>query len=63
MTDGARILDGKSLAQSIRVRLTERASKLREMGRPARLDAVLCGSTDNAARQYAESQARTCAEL
>ncbi|HMN40947.1 MAG TPA: bifunctional 5,10-methylenetetrahydrofolate dehydrogenase/5,10-methenyltetrahydrofolate cyclohydrolase [Phycisphaerales bacterium] len=63
MTDAARILDGKALAQAHRARIAERASVLRSAGRPARLDAILCGATDNAARQYAESQARTCAEL
>ncbi len=33
------------------------------LGRAVRLDALLIGSTDNAARQYADSQARTCREL
>jgi methylenetetrahydrofolate dehydrogenase (NADP+)/methenyltetrahydrofolate cyclohydrolase len=62
VTDGARILDGKALAQAHRAKIAERARALREM-RPVRLDAVLCGSSDNAARQYAESQARTAAEV
>jgi methylenetetrahydrofolate dehydrogenase (NADP+)/methenyltetrahydrofolate cyclohydrolase len=59
----ARIIDGKALAQEHRVRIAERVRALRASGRPVRLDAVLCGSADNAARQYAESQARTCHEL
>lgn len=71
----ARILDGRALAAEHRARLAERVKSL---GRrraiaehdhagtvpPAvRLDAVLVGADDNAARLYAESQARTCAEL
>jgi methylenetetrahydrofolate dehydrogenase (NADP+)/methenyltetrahydrofolate cyclohydrolase len=63
MSDAARILDGKALAQAHRARIAERAKALRDAGRPARLDALLCGAADTAARQYAESQARTCAEL
>lgn len=59
----ARIIDGKALAQQHRARIGERVRALRAAGRPVRLDSVLCGSTDNAARQYAESQARTAAEL
>lgn len=59
----AQLIDGKTLAQQHRARIAARASALRAGGRPVRLDAVLCGSSDNAARQYAESQARTCSEL
>lgn len=59
----ARLIDGKSLAQQHRERIAARAAALRSAGRPVRLDALLCGSSDNAARQYAESQARTCSEL
>ncbi len=59
----ARIIDGKALAQREREQIAARARALREARRPVRLDALLCGATDNAARQYAESQARTCAEL
>jgi methylenetetrahydrofolate dehydrogenase (NADP+)/methenyltetrahydrofolate cyclohydrolase len=63
MDEGARILDGKALAKAHRAKIAERAGALKAMGRPARLDAVLCGTSDDAAHQYAESQARTCAEL
>jgi methylenetetrahydrofolate dehydrogenase (NADP+)/methenyltetrahydrofolate cyclohydrolase len=63
MDDGARILDGKSLAQAHRAKIAERARALRDRGRPARLDAIICGSSDDAAHQYAESQAKTCREL
>ena len=59
----ARIIDGKALAQEHRARIAERVRALRAAGKPVRLDAVLVGSTDNAARQYADSQARTCTEL
>lgn len=57
------MIDGKTLAQAMRTRAAERAAVLRNDGRPVRLDAVLVGSADNAARQYAESQGRSCAEL
>lgn len=60
---GARIIDGKVLAQSYRDRIAQRAARLRGAGRPARLDAVLVAAGDTAARQYAESQGRTCREL
>jgi methylenetetrahydrofolate dehydrogenase (NADP+)/methenyltetrahydrofolate cyclohydrolase len=59
----ARIIDGKALAQSHRQQIAARVAALAEQGRPVRLDALLVGSTDNAARQYADSQARTCREL
>lgn len=59
----ARIIDGKALAQQHREQIASRVRALRSTGRAVRLDAVLCGSTDNAARQYADSQARTCSEL
>jgi methylenetetrahydrofolate dehydrogenase (NADP+) / methenyltetrahydrofolate cyclohydrolase len=59
----AQIIDGKSLAQQHRARIAERVRALRAEGRPVRLDAVLCGSSDDAAHQYAESQARTAREL
>lgn len=59
----ARLIDGKALAQSHRQQIAERVAALRAHGRAVRLDALLVGSTDNAARQYADSQARTCREL
>lgn len=59
----ARIIDGKALALSHREQIASRVRTLATTGRRVRLDALLVGSTDNAARQYAESQARTCREL
>jgi len=59
----ARLIDGKALAKDLRARIAERVRALKAGGRSVRLDAVLCGSSDDAAHQYAESQARTCAEL
>jgi methylenetetrahydrofolate dehydrogenase (NADP+)/methenyltetrahydrofolate cyclohydrolase len=59
----ARLLDGTALAKEYRAKIAVRVQRLRSIGGHARLDAVLVGSADNAARVYAESQARTCAEL
>lgn len=59
----ARVIDGKALAALHRTRIAERAAGLRKGGFMPRLDAVLVGSGDTAARQYAESQAKTCREL
>lgn len=59
----AKVIDGKALAHQHRQRIAERAAALRAQDFPPRLDAVLVGTGDTAARQYAESQARTCGEL
>ncbi|MGE3106720.1 MAG: bifunctional 5,10-methylenetetrahydrofolate dehydrogenase/5,10-methenyltetrahydrofolate cyclohydrolase [Phycisphaerales bacterium] len=66
----ARIIDGKALAQSHRERIAARVRAIRSAGEAAgaaarrvRLDALIIDAGDTAARQYAESQARTCAEL
>jgi methylenetetrahydrofolate dehydrogenase (NADP+)/methenyltetrahydrofolate cyclohydrolase len=59
----AKIIDGKSLANDLRVDVGIRAAKLAAGGTPARLDAVLVESGDNGARVYAENQARTCEQL
>jgi methylenetetrahydrofolate dehydrogenase (NADP+)/methenyltetrahydrofolate cyclohydrolase len=59
----ARILDGKQLASAYRDLIARRAAGRRTLGRPARLDALLVGAGDTAARQYAESQGKTCREL
>ncbi len=52
-----RIIDGKTLAENIRRRTAEQATKLRENGRPACLASVLIGG-DASARSYAQAQAR-----
>ncbi len=59
----AQVIDGKALAKQYREEIARRAATLRAAGRPVRLDALLIGSDDDAAHQYAQSQARTCAEL
>lgn len=59
----AKIIDGKAIAQDLRVNVGIRAAKLADAGTPARLDAVLVDSGDNGARVYAENQARTCEQL
>jgi len=56
----ARIIDGRALADESRARIAQRALDLRARGTPAKLDAVLVDSGDNAARVYAQNQARTC---
>jgi len=55
----ARILDGKALSAVVRDQVRARIAAA---GRPARLDAVLVGA-DAAAELYAQSQARSCAEV
>jgi methylenetetrahydrofolate dehydrogenase (NADP+) / methenyltetrahydrofolate cyclohydrolase len=59
----AQIIDGKALAHTHRDRIAARVAALRAVGGAVRLDAVLVGATDNASRQYAESQGRTCREM
>ncbi|GJM18856.1 MAG: bifunctional protein FolD [Phycisphaeraceae bacterium] len=59
----AQIIDGKALAERAREDLRARAGVLRAAGTPARLDAVLINAGDNAARVYADNQARTCDEI
>ncbi len=64
----ARIIDGKALAQSHRERIAAHVRAIRAAGTPGvaravRLDALLVDSGDSAAKQYADSQARTCREL
>lgn len=61
---GARLIDGKAIAQRVREGVAQRAQRLRERGHPARLDAVLvAGPDDAAARVYARNQAKTCGSL
>jgi methylenetetrahydrofolate dehydrogenase (NADP+)/methenyltetrahydrofolate cyclohydrolase len=62
----AQIIDGRVLAKDYRDRIAVRAAAMHRLWhgrRRVRLDAVLVDTGDAGARQYAESQARTCAEL
>jgi methylenetetrahydrofolate dehydrogenase (NADP+)/methenyltetrahydrofolate cyclohydrolase len=59
----ARIIDGVNLAQKFRDQIAQRVKAINAQGRPVRLDAVLVGDTDNAARVYANNQAKTCEAL
>ena len=63
MTQTAWILDGRKLAAEQREKVRERAASLRSQGILPRLDAVIVGSEDNAARQYAERQGEECQAL
>ncbi|MGQ0627167.1 MAG: bifunctional 5,10-methylenetetrahydrofolate dehydrogenase/5,10-methenyltetrahydrofolate cyclohydrolase [Phycisphaerales bacterium] len=59
----ARILDGKALAEQYKERLTARVQAVRARGARVRLDAILCGSADSAARVYALNQGKMCEPL
>src|SRR5204862_4300066 len=58
-----RNIDGKALAQTYREEISRRVAAVRKKGGRVRLDAVLVGTGDTAARVYAERQGQTCAEL
>lgn len=59
----ANIIDGKALAARYREEIAGRVAALKAQGRPVRLDALLVDDGDSAARQYSESQKRTCEAL
>lgn len=59
----ATIIDGKALAARYREEIAGRVAALKAQGRPVRLDALLVDDGDSAARQYSESQKRTCEAL
>ena len=59
----ANIIDGKALAARYREEIARRVAALRGRGQPVRLDALLVDDGDSAARQYSESQRRTCEAL
>ncbi len=59
----ARILDGKALAEQYKAVLRQRVAAVRARNGMVRLDAVICGSEDDAAHVYATNQGRTCAAL
>jgi methylenetetrahydrofolate dehydrogenase (NADP+)/methenyltetrahydrofolate cyclohydrolase len=60
---GATIIDGKALAARYRDEIARRVAALNAQGRAVRLDALLVDDGDSAARQYADSQRRTCEKL
>jgi methylenetetrahydrofolate dehydrogenase (NADP+)/methenyltetrahydrofolate cyclohydrolase len=63
----ATIIDGNALAAKHREDIARRVkaceSRAGLFAKPVRLDALMVDSGDSAARQYADSQARTCAAL
>ncbi len=59
----ARPIDGNALAACYRDQIKKRVDGLRAAGGAVRLDAVLVESGDNAARVYAENQAKTCEKV
>lgn len=59
----ARIIDGVQLAKTYREQIQQRVAGVMRAGGRVRLDAVLAEAGDNAARVYAENQARTCEQL
>lgn len=63
MADTARIIDGKALAGAIREDTAKRVRRLKEQGRPVRLDAVLAAGPQTGAAIYAENQGVACEAL
>jgi methylenetetrahydrofolate dehydrogenase (NADP+)/methenyltetrahydrofolate cyclohydrolase len=63
----ATLIDGNALAAKYRADITQRVKALEAraglFAKPVRLDAIMVDSGDSAARQYADSQAKTCAAL
>lgn len=63
----ATLIDGNALATRYREEIARRVKAIETRGglfsRPVRLDALIVDSGDNAARQYAENQGKTCAAL
>jgi len=63
----ATIIDGNALATRYRDEIAARVKAMETraglFARPTRLDALIVDSGDNAARQYAENQGKTCAAL
>ena len=60
---GARIIDGKGLAERTKRAIAERAAACAAKGLTPRLDAVIAGTEDTPARVYANRQASTCRRL
>lgn len=59
----ATIIDGKQLAEQTRRDIAARVAAVRARGGRVALDALLADAGDNAARQYAENQGKTCQQL
>jgi methylenetetrahydrofolate dehydrogenase (NADP+)/methenyltetrahydrofolate cyclohydrolase len=63
----ATIIDGNALATRYRTEIAARVKAIESrtglFAKPVRLDALLIDSGDNAARQYAENQGKTCNAL
>ena len=63
----ASIIDGNALAAKHRAEIGQRVKAVESraglFAKPVRLDALMVDSGDSAARQYADSQARTCGAL
>lgn len=60
---GSTIIDGRALAEATRRDIARRVQAVKDRGGRVALDALLADAGDNAARQYAENQGKTCAEL
>lgn len=60
---GAKIIDGKALAEGVRQEVARRVARVTASGGKVRLDAVLVDSGDSAARVYAHNQATGCRAL
>jgi len=58
----AKVIDGRALGAMVKDSVRDRAKRLADSGRPARLDAVLIEGNDSA-EVYARNQATTCREL
>jgi methylenetetrahydrofolate dehydrogenase (NADP+)/methenyltetrahydrofolate cyclohydrolase len=56
----AKVLDGKALADAYRAAIAQRVKAVEARGGKVRLDAILVGTADNAARVYATNQGKTC---
>lgn len=59
----ADVIDGRALAARYREHIAQRVDQLKRQRRRPRLDAVLVDSGDSAARQYADSQGKTCSKI
>lgn len=63
MSSEAQIIDGKALAARYREEIAGRVAALKRLVKTVRLDALLVDDGDSAARQYSDSQRKTCEKL